>query len=39
VLRVGAWEVRAEGDSGLVMQASATADGVAVLQAMFPLAT
>jgi hypothetical protein len=30
------WEVRAEGDGGLVMQASAGGDGVAVLRSMFP---
>jgi len=29
------WEVRADGDGGLVMHASTTGDGVAVLQSMF----
>jgi hypothetical protein len=33
------WEVRPEGDGGLVMQASAGGDGVAVLQSMFPPAS
>ena len=30
------WEVRTDGDAGLVMHAGATGDGVAVLQSMFP---
>jgi hypothetical protein len=30
------WEVRADEDRALVMRASAAADGVAVLQSMFP---
>jgi hypothetical protein len=30
------WEVQAEGDGMLVMRASAAANGVAVLQSMFP---
>jgi hypothetical protein len=31
------WQVRADDDVGLVMQAGASGDGVATLQAMFPL--
>jgi hypothetical protein len=30
------WDVRADGDGGLLMHACATGDGVAALQSMFP---